>query len=295
MKKLITIVTILFMGSALVLGISPYIRIAKLSGNMNSATGKATSVLSEKGYEIIGQYQPAGDPNLYVVVFTNDNIKSVCREAKGRGMLGAAIKVGFEKKDGMINVSVINPEYLFYAYFRDNMDNSKFKSSAMAVSRGIMTTMKGIGTLQEPFGGDLTSKELMKYHYMMGMPYFDDPVKLAEFDNFQQGVSTIRKNLEAGKGNTKKVYEIIDEKTNTAVFGVGLPDKEEGEAHFLPIVGQSHVAAMPYEVILFNNKATILHGRYRFALHWPELTMKTFTKIMSSPGAVEDAMKALAD
>jgi hypothetical protein len=50
---------------------------------------------------------------------------------------------------------------------------------------------------------------------------------------------------------------------------------------------------MPYEIILLNNKATMLHGRYRFALHWPELTMKTFTKIMSSPGDVEDAMKAL--
>jgi hypothetical protein len=30
-------------------------------------------------------------------------------------------------------------------------------------------------------------------------------------------------------------------------------------------------------------------------LHWPELTMGTFTKIMSSPGDVEDAMKALME
>ncbi len=55
------------------------------------------------------------------------------------------------------------------------------------------------------------------------------------------------------------------------------------------------MAAMPYEVILENNKAFMLHGRYRFALHWPELTMGTFTKIMSSPGAVEDAMELLMD
>ena len=74
---------------------------------------------------------------------------------------------------------------------------------------------------------------------------------------------------------------------------VGLLDREEGESHFLPIIGEGHVAAMPYEIILVNKKATMLHGRYRFALHWPELTMKTFTKIMSSPGDVEDAMEAL--
>jgi len=40
---------------------------------------------------------------------------------------------------------------------------------------------------------------------------------------------------------------------------------------------------------------TMLHGRFRFALHWPELKMKTFTKIMSSPGDVEDAMKTLVE
>jgi hypothetical protein len=106
-------------------------------------------------------------------------------------------------------------------------------------------------------------------------------------------LNTIRKNLSAGKGKTVKVYEVIDKSSNTAVFGVGLMDKEEGEAHFLPIIGESHVAAMPYEIILVNKKVTMLHGRYRFASHWPELTMKTFTKIMSSPGDVEDAMKAL--
>jgi len=39
----------------------------------------------------------------------------------------------------------------------------------------------------------------------------------------------------------------------------------------------------------------MLHGRFRFALHWPELTMKTFTKIMSSPGDVKDALEALMD
>ena len=89
---------------------------------------------------------------------------------------------------------------------------------------------------------------------MIGMPYFNDPVKLGEFGSFQQGINTIQKNLDGGKGKTAQVYEIIDKSNNTA---------------------------------------TMLHGRYRFASHWPELTMKTFTKIMSSPGEVEDAMNAL--
>ena len=132
----------------------------------------------------------------------------------------------------------------------------------------------------------------MKYRYMAGMPKFEKAVEVAEFDSFSQGLAAIRKGFSAN-GNTVKVYEIIDESSETALFGVGLLQEEKGEAHFLPIIGESHVAAMPYEIILQENKVTMLHGRYRFALHWPELTMKTFTKIMSSPGDVEDAMKGL--
>ncbi len=293
MKKFMALGMFMMLGFLVASGISPYIRIADLSGNMNDATEKVKAVLIENNYEVIGSYQPGGNSDLFVVLFTNDKIQNFCKSAKGRGMLAAAMKVGLQKKEGKISVSILNPEYLFYAYFREKMNVASFKSSALAISSDIKSTMRGVGTVMKPFGGDLSAKDLMKYHYMMGMPYFDDPVKLTDFDSFQQGLATIQKNLSAKKGNTYKVYEIIDEKNNIAVFGVALADKEEGEAHFLPIVGESHVAAMPYEIILLNNRATILHGRYRFALHWPELTMGTFTKIMSSPGDVEDAMKEL--
>ena len=78
-----------------------------------------------------------------------------------------------------------------------------------------------------------------------------------------------------------------------AVFGIGLLDPEKGEAHFLPIIGEDNIAAMPYEIILQGNEATMLHGKYRFALLWPELSMKQFMKISSTPGDVEDVMEAL--
>ena len=78
------------------------------------------------------------------------------------------------------------------------------------------------------------------------------------------------------------------------VFG-GLLDKEKGEASFLPKIGAKHLAAMPYEIVVEGNKATILHGRFRFAMYWPELTMGQFSKIMSTPGDIEDTMKALTE
>ena len=70
--------------------------------------------------------------------------------------------------------------------------------------------------------------------------------------------------------------------------GIGYSD-ESRFVNNLPVVAPT-TDAPPIEYVI-----SMLHGRYRFALHWPELTMGTFTKIMSSPGDVEDAMKTLVE
>lgn len=292
MKRSIVTGMLLVVGIMLVSGISPYIKVAELPGQMDAAVDKVIAVLEKDGYEIIGDYQPGNLSDLHVLVFTSDKIVDLCQKSNDRGMLAAAMKIGFQQEGGKISVSMLNPEYLFYAYFQDQMNDATMKSTALALSDEIKGSMKNIGTMMQGFGGDLSREDLVKYRYMAGMPRFGSDVELAEFDSFEEGLGAIRKGL-ARQGSSPKIYEIIDESTQTAVFGIGLMDKAEGEAHFLTIIGESHVAAMPYEIILQGNKVTMLHGRYRFALHWPELTMKTFTKIMSSPGDVEDAMKQL--
>lgn len=130
---------------------------------------------------------------------------------------------------------------------------------------------------------------------MMGMPEFTDPLTLKKYNSFTDGLKSIRNNLQAKLGETQKVYEFVDETKQVAVFGIGLKNDENGEKSFLSIIGETHLAAMPYEIILQGNKATMLHGRYRFALHWPELTMATFTKIMSTPAYVEETLEALCE
>ena len=272
--------------------ISPYLRVAELDLSMDEAVAEVNKALKDAGYEVIGQYQPGNNSDLFVVVFSSEALEKLSRKSSDRGLLAAAMKVGFQKSEGKISVSLVNPEYLFYAYFRDLMDQQEFKTKALGISSDIKKSLSGLGQGMQGFGGELSADDLKKYRYMAGMPKFDKAVKVAEFDNFDQGLSAIRKGL-SSQSESLKVFEIVDETSKTAVFGVGLKDAEKGEAHFLPIIGESHVAAMPYEIILQNNEVSMLHGRFRFALHWPELTMKTFTKIMSSPGDVEDAMKAL--
>ena len=295
MKKLLAIGLLISFGLISASAISPYLKVASLSGSIPEASEKVSELLTTQGYEVLGQYQPGGNPDLYVLVFTNSKLKTLSKKSEDRGMLAAAMKVGFQKSDDGITVSILNPEYLFYGYFRELMEETSFNSFAMEVSTEVKNSFKSLGSQMEPFGGDLSVKDLMKYHYMMGMPFFDDPVELAEFESFEQGLSILQKNLSNASDYTVKIYEIVDKGGQVAVFGVGLPDAEKGEAHFLPIIGESHVAAMPWEIILQGNQVTMLHGRFRFALHWPELKMKTFTKIMSSPGDVEDAMKTLVE
>lgn len=291
MKRFVFTCMFMALGLIWVSGISPYVKLANYDGPMNEAVGTVSTLLEEEGYEIIGHYQPGDNSELYVLVFTSDEIKTFCQKSMDRGMLAAAMKVGFQLDEGKISVSMVNPEYLFYAYFQEQMNEPSFKEEALSISLKVKSFM-GEESLQEPFGGDLKVDKLIKYRYMAGMPNFRKAVSLAEFDSFEDGLVTIRNGLSKG-GSSQKVYEIINANKKIAVFGIGLMDQEKGEAHFLPIIGEAHVAAMPYELILQGNKATMLHGRFRFALHWPELTMKTFTKIMSSPGDVEDALKSL--
>lgn len=292
MKRFIVSSMFLVMGLIWLSGISPYVKLASYEGPMNEAVGQVETMLEESSYEVIGKYQPGDNPDLFVLVFTSDEFIALSQQSKDRGMLAAAMKVGFRNMEGKITVSMVNPEYLFYAYFREMMNEPSFKTRAIEQSSKAKAALQFDGASQEAFGGDLSAEKLMKYKYMAGMPKFDKSVSLAEFDSFDQGLAALREGL-SGSENSLKVYEIVNMDKETAVFGIGLKDEEKGEAHFLPIIGESHVAAMPYELILQENEATMLHGRFRFALHWPELTMKTFTKIMSSPGDVEDAMLSL--
>jgi hypothetical protein len=226
-----------------------------------------------------------------VIAYTSDELIRLTEKFSDRGLLAATLKVGLLNKEGKTTISMLNPEYQFRAYIYEGYDS--YSTKFEHISQAAIDALKPLGDNFEAFGGEEKKAKLYKYHYKMMMPYFTDPVELNEFSSFEEGLNTIRKNLEAGIGNTAKVYEIINEEKQMAVFGIALLDVDKGEADFLPTIGEEHIAAMPYDIILQGNTATMLHGKYRFALLWPELTMGTFMKIMSTPKNVERFMEAL--
>jgi hypothetical protein len=272
--------------------LSPYLKVGDLPVDMNGSTEKVKSALESAGFTVLGDYAPEGSADLHIVAYTRKDLQDICLTKKERGALASVLKIGFVNKEGLITVSMLNPMYIFYAYLGDDIDDHV--KALEKIAGDAKTAMSSVGDEFTPFGGSEEPDDLKDYHFMAFMPRFDDPVELNEYGSFDEGLQVIRKNLAAKTGNTVKVYELVFPEKKIAVFGIGLLDKEKGEAHFLPIIGEENIAAMPYEIILQNKEATMLHGKYRFAILWPELSMGEFMKIMSTPGDVEDTMEAVA-
>lgn len=271
--------------------LAPYIKVVETQETIQAVSERVVDALKQQGFEVLGTNHPANRGSLKVIAFTREDLKNTVVKVTDRGALGAVMKVGLVAKDGMVTVSYTNPDYLLRAYLRD--EYGTYKSTLGTFSAELKTALSSVGTDFTPFGGTVEAEKLKDYHYKIMMPYFTDPVTLGEYTSFEAGLRTIESNLKGKKGNTVKVYQLVYPDKKIAVFGVGLRDKEEGESHFLPKIGEEHVAAMPYEIILQNNTATMLHGKYRIALHWPDLSMGTFMKIMSTPGDIEDALEAV--
>jgi hypothetical protein len=272
---------------------SPYYKVADFETDINNVSQKVKSALEAGGYKIVGEYNPAKNPNLYVICFTSEELDKLSLKFKDRGALASVLKAGIINKGGKTTLSIVNPEYMFMAYWGKQL-SEKQEPELTKMSESVKGVFSSMGKLT-PFGGEIEKDDLVKYHYKMMMPYFDDPDELASFSTFEEGLEIIRKNLKNGKGNTVKVYEQVFPDKKVAVFGIGLLNKDDGEPHFLPIIGEDNVANMPYEIILQDNEATMLAGKYRIALYWPELTMGTFMKIMSTPGDIEDTMEGLCE
>ncbi len=293
MKYLFAVLTILFINicftSVFAQNIPVYFELGTTQESIQSSAEKVKNALTTDGFKIIGAYNPGNQENLYVICYTRTDLEKIALDFEDRGALGATLKIGLKNEDGTVKVSMLNPIYLFNAYFNKNIE--KHEAELQKISGQAIAAASVFGQDIKPFGGELSKEKLHKYHYKMMMPYFKDAEVIAKFSSFNEGIKTIQENLEAGTGNTKKVYELIYNDKKTAVFGVALLNEKDGESHFLPIIGDSHLAAMPYEIILQGTTASTLPGRYRIALNWPELTMGTFMKIMSTPGDIKKTME----
>jgi len=295
MKKKLSAFLVAFLWSAGLLmaqSFAPFLKTADQSKDIQTLSDQIVQTLGTKGFDVVGTYKPMQSTDLLVICFTRGDLQLASLSFKDRGALASVLKIGLQKTAGGVSVSLQNPMYMFQAYFREDINSKIGALKKVDVdAKAVLSDLYGSLT---PFGGTLDADKLMHYHYKVMMPYFDDPVKLETYASFQEGLDYINSKI-ATSENVKKVYEQVYADKEVAVIGLALTNKEEGEAHFLPIIGESHLAAMPYEIILQGKEVTMLPGKYRIALYWPELSMGTFMKIMSTPGDIENAFEEITE
>ncbi|HKJ88054.1 MAG TPA: hypothetical protein VKA48_06065 [Gammaproteobacteria bacterium] len=302
MKRILTLgvalAAALFLVAPAVAAKSPYTAASYVTGgSIDQVVSKVKGALGDAGFNVVGSYHPLGKGDRAVVVVTDPAMLKAIKahpttDRGGHTIAGAGLRVGvYKPQKAPAEVSYTNPTYLYSAYFQG--DYSKVKSQAKDAQDRLQQALGGIGQgAGKGFGGKV--KELTHYHYMIFMPYFEDDIELATHSDFQSAVRAVRSNLGQGVAHTKKVYEVMMPGSKLAVFGVAMNGKKKGTPSWYPKLIQRHVAALPYEVYVVGNKTYMLHGRYRIALSWPELTMATFSNIMDAPGNIEDVMRKVA-
>lgn len=284
----VVLTVLMFMWTSFAFALSPYFygdKVAK--GDTKSVMTVVEAKLSQAGFTTVGKYIPVGLPEYGVIVVTDPALTQLINQLGGSSIVGAAIRVGV-RNDG--TVSYINPEYWQRAYLRKH-----FAGGAGGVVNAVQGRLARALGAGKPFGGDVDKRDLPDYQYMFGMESFDsDKSFLGEGLTFEDTIKTVRDNLAKGIGHTTKVYEIINPAKKIAVFGVAMNDPKEGEAWWVSTIDKEHVAALPYEIYVVNNKAYHLFARYRIALSWPDTGMGTFMRIVEAPNVIHDTLKRVA-
>lgn len=272
----------------------PFVLASVSEGTLEDVTQDTVKALEGAGFEIAGQYAPVEGTN--IIVATNDAMKVFAARTE-RGGYAVGQRVSVSEADGKIEVAYVNPVYIQYAYRIDGDMQPIFDSLSSA-----------LGMLKECGGGKkkMSAKKLGKYHYMMGMQYFDDPYELGSFDSHEAAVAAVQKGLARPDDALTQIYRIDIPGTDQTVFGVGMIKSNEDENNFdssyqMEVVdfdGCKKRAYFPYEVLVKGNDVEALHMRFRMAVHFPNLSMMGghgFTKLMGTVGAIEDALEEMVN
>ncbi len=296
--RLFLITVLVIMTGLAAQNLRPYILIAESDQPLSMVSNEVQTRLEQNDFRILGQYHPAEDQNRLVLVIGGQELEEAVSRVGGLTGFAAALRLGITRTGEITQISCVNPLYQGNAYFQDRFPD--VEPLYASLTDRLHRAVQGLGQERwTEFGSEdgIAADDLWDYHYMFGMEYFDDVVTLKRFNSFVEAVRTIESNLTRING-LQSVYSVEIPERKLKLYGVALEDAARGEAHFLPIIDitePKHTAFLPYEILVNGTDVVMLHGRYRIALSFPDLTMMTFGKIMSTPGDIEDLMKTLVE
>ena len=268
----------------------PFVMASKGAGDLTAATADASAKLTAAGFEIAGTYTPY--PTANIIIITNDALKAAAAQTEF-GAYGIAQRVSITEHNGEIQVAFTNPTYMASAY--------RMKSDLADVSAALKSALGDQGEYGPEKG--LTDKDLRGYHYAFLMEYFDDPSKLATYDNYAAAVAGVEAAIAKNTSGVTKVARIDVPGKDETYFAVGMSgdvnnnnEKFRSDAYIMNEIDFKDLrstAHLPYEIIVSGGTVYSLYARFRIAINFPDLSMmgdNSFMNIMASPEQIRAAL-----
>lgn len=268
--------------------LKPFVLASKSAGTVAEKTAQVKTALTGAGYTVVGEYGPYAGANIIIV--TSDELKKNAA-ASEHGGYGAVQRVSVTEAGKEVQVSYTNPLYMANAY--------RMSGDLSGVAASLATALGKV----EEFGSakGMTAKQARKYHYTIGMEYFDEPSVLAEYGSYEEAVKAVDAKLASNSNGISKVYRVDIPGKKESVFGAAM--KGSGDAKYMDdqfIMNEidfrnlKSTAHLPYEVLVSGNKVYALYARFRIAINFPDLSMmgkNSFMNIMDSPEAIRKALQ----
>ncbi len=230
-------------------------------------TSKEVSAkLSTAGFEVIGSYLVNKKNKLETVVFTNDALKKMAsKDGRGFAAIGRILVDGKNKQ-----ISVSNPVYFGRAFMQDDAEYSVLSN----IKQTLTSTFKGLKPSSDKWEYD----ELADYHFMVGMPYYQDSDVVGEGKTAEL--------LKKAESYKKGKFHLFTLKIAEGKYLVGY-DLSKRTAKFTEKIGIDKAGLLPYTILIENDEAHALAAKFYLAVSYPQLTMTEFMKIATVPGAIE--------
>ncbi len=267
--------------------LKPFVLASKGAGTVAEKTEQIRAALTGAGFSVVGSYSPYADAQILIV--TSDDLKKNAAASENGGY-GAVQRVAITKASNDVQVSYTNPVYMANVY--------RMKGDLSGTAAALGTAL---GSIEEFGAKGMTAAQARKYHYMVGMEYFDEPSLLAEYGSYEEAVKAVDAKLSNNKNGVTKVYRVDIPGKKESVFGVALKGSGDtkamddrfimSEIDFRDLKSTAH---LPYDVLVSGNKVYALYARFRIAINFPDLSMmgsNSFMNIMDAPESIRKALQ----
>lgn len=289
-KRLLLSALFLFSAAAVAaddVKLKPFVLASTSAGTVAERSAQVKTALTAAGFTVVGEYAPYEGAN--IVIVTNDELKKNAAASEFGGY-GAVQRVSITAAGKDVQVSYTNPVYMSHVY--------RMEGDLAGVAAALE---KALGRAEEFGAQGMTAKKARKYHYTIGMEYFDEPSVLAEYGSYEEAVQAVDGKLANNQNGVSRVYRVDVPGKQESVFGVGLKGGADSKAmddrfimseiDFRDVKSTAH---LPYEVLVSGNKVYALYARFRIAINFPDLSMmgkNSFMNIMKAPEAIRKALQ----